>query len=98
VKLSKKYFIFFLIAIFLLGGFFHRELFFPFNFFNKINSHFYQNKFKVNNMVDKVKNKSRSIYEYKLIKNIKLFSLYKDDVKIDFEKKTININMRKKKN
>ena len=49
-------------------------------------------------MVDKVKNKSRSIYEYKLIKNIKLFSLYKDDVKIDFEKKTININMRKKNN
>ena len=93
MKLSKKYFIFFLIAIFLLGGFFHRELFFPFN--EKL-IHFYQNKFKVNNMVDKVKNKSRSIYEYKLIKNIKLFSLYKDDVKIDFEKKTININMRKK--
>ena len=87
MKLSKKYFIFFLIVIFLLGGFFHRELFFPFNVFNKINSHFYQNKFKVNNMVDKVKNKSRSIYEYKLIKNIKLFSLYKDDVKIDFEKR-----------
>ena len=49
-------------------------------------------------MVNKVKNKSRSIYEYKFIKNIKLFSLYKDEVEIDFEKKKINININKKDN
>tara|TARA_Y100000591_G_C21753867_1_gene656294 strand:+ start:395 stop:1195 length:801 start_codon:yes stop_codon:yes gene_type:complete len=98
VKHFKKYLIFVFIIIFLLGGLFHRQSFFPFNTLKKINSYLYHNKFKEVNIVDKVKNKSRSIYEYKFLKNVKLFSLYKDEVKIDFEKKQINIEINKKNN
>ena len=94
VKLSKKIFIVVLALFFLVGGLFHKYSLFPFNYFSKLKNYIYENRFTENSMVTNTKLKSRKLNDYKFLKNYKLYSLFKDDVKINFENKIIKIKQK----